>query len=427
MIEHPTPEQAVIGAAIAGAEGHQPFLELTDADFQSNADRIVATVLRDMIRNRRPIDSGTVVAELAARGQASRLPEGSVYVHSLYAVAPPPFMSASYAHMVRAATRVRLHAELTARMAAKFAMEQADENLDELLHWRRTQEEAIPDALDADDSEADLLATLLAEADEPADWVVPGLLERGDRVVLTGHEGHGKSVVLRQLVACIAAGVHPWTGRRFGEGLRVMQVDVENSRPQTKHGYWMVQRIMNHLPKGWARNVTIKIRNDGLDLLGRDAGWLHRIASQCSPDVIVAGPAYKMMRTGETKDDRDVLRLLSVLDEVRVRHNCALVLEHHAPHGDGFGRRTVRPFGSSVWLRWPEVGIGLAEHVEEATGEKPNRDNDDHPDWLDVVRWRPPREDRDWPKEIRWGAVGELPWVPWGGYEPRVANRLAVA
>src|SRR5699024_3989203 len=41
------------------------------------------------------------------------------------------------------------------------------------------------------------------------DWVVPGLLARGDRFVLTGAGGTGKSTLLRQIAVCAAAGIPP--------------------------------------------------------------------------------------------------------------------------------------------------------------------------------------------------------------------------
>ena len=55
------------------------------------------------------------------------------------------------------------------------------------------------------------LYEFLAIVDPPSDWVIPGLLERGDRLIWTGFEGLGKSVVVRQLAVCAAAGVHPFT------------------------------------------------------------------------------------------------------------------------------------------------------------------------------------------------------------------------
>jgi replicative DNA helicase len=421
-----TPEQAVIGAALVGPDAHPAVLALADGDFTDARNAMVAAVIRDMIRSRRAIDAATVAAELAARGQTSKLPGGSLYLHELYSGAPVPVMAMDYAAMVRAAARVRRHASLAQAMLDKLGMEQAAESLDELLAWQRRQQAEIPGDLVDADPDTHTLEALMAEPDKPTDWIVPGLLERGERVVITGHEGRGKSVLIRQIATCLAAGVHPWTGRTTGfRPARVLQVDVENSRRQIRNGYRMVARIAGGLPQGWQRNITIHVRNDGVDLPGRDAGWFHQVAAECSPEVIVIGPAYKLMR-GDPQRDRDVLELLGVLDEVRVRHNAALIIEHHSPHGDAkFGPRTVRPYGSSVWMRWPEVGMGLRNHEDEAEAEiraaeelrtgKPQR-----PDHLDFDQWRPAREDRDWPAEIWWGAVGELPWKPAPDYRPSV-------
>src|SRR5438132_11941606 len=66
--------------------------------------------------------------------------------------------------------------------------------------------------------------------DEPEyDWVIPEVVERGDRVVLTGGEGMGKSTLLRQIAIQAAAGVHPFTLEAMTP-VRVMLLDLENSK-----------------------------------------------------------------------------------------------------------------------------------------------------------------------------------------------------
>jgi hypothetical protein len=49
----------------------------------------------------------------------------------------------------------------------------------------------------------------LVNEDIPFDWIVPGLLAKGERMVLTAGEGLGKSTLLRQFAVCAAAGLHP--------------------------------------------------------------------------------------------------------------------------------------------------------------------------------------------------------------------------
>lgn len=59
--------------------------------------------------------------------------------------------------------------------------------------------------LDGIESEGDVIVPTLAEflaGDDPEhDWVIPGLLERGDRLVLTGVEGGGKALALETPIA----------------------------------------------------------------------------------------------------------------------------------------------------------------------------------------------------------------------------------
>ncbi len=59
----------------------------------------------------------------------------------------------------------------------------------------------------------------------------------------------------------------------------------------------------------------------------------------------------------------------------------------------------MRPRGSSALLGWPEFGYGL-EPQEESNGTGA---------WW--TPWRGGREKRRWPKLLRKGYEGELPWV----------------
>jgi replicative DNA helicase len=79
----------------------------------------------------------------------------------------------------------------------------------------------------------------------------------------------------------------------------------------------------------------------------------------------------------------------------------AVMIEHHAPHrAPGDKERQMRPFGSSLFLKWPDIGYGL----------KPTED----PDVYDLHPFRKPRvRSRAWPEQLRQGAPNtlELPWM----------------
>lgn len=154
-------------------------------------------------------------------------------------------------------------------------------------------------------------------AEEPRPWVIPGVLRRASRAVLVAPEGSGKSTLARQVAVCTAAGLHPF---RFGaiEPQRVLVVDVEND-PATAvaedgtidhasaHG---VMLTADRHAEGWDHSrLFVWSRPEGLDLrTRRDAGWLEAAIADHRPDVVVAGPLYKMFPPGQGRGRRDTRR-----------------------------------------------------------------------------------------------------------------------
>jgi replicative DNA helicase len=89
-------------------------------------------------------------------------------------------------------------------------------------------------------------------------------------------------------------------------------------------------------------------------------------------------------------------RLLThVVDLMRARHNCAVVMESHAPHA-GVSGRSLRPVGSSLFMRWPEFGYGIRKEQDGS---------------YTFASWRGPRDERSWPRKLRRGGDDEWPWM----------------
>jgi hypothetical protein len=393
-------EQAVLGGAIVTEKAHPALLSLTESDFVDPRHRIIAAVLRDMIRRQIAVSRSTLTAELRARGKLDS-PGGigsSAYLHDLVDFAPPALTSSYYADHVRTAARVRAASAAAQDLVATLDLEESSAELEGLLMHHRARLDAIPETFNAtEDQEMDTIEAIMAETFESQSWLIPGLFGRGDRVVVTGGEGLAKSTLSRQVAMCVAGGLNPFNGQRVADGQRVLYIDAENSRMQTHNAYdWIAPRVNRPMiAPGWSKRILHKTRNEGCDLPGRDAGWFHQVADQHSPDLIVLGPAYKLMR-GDPQKDADVLAFLQVIDEVRVKHNAAVLIETHSPHGNG-NERPTRPYGSSVWLRWPEIGFGL-----RPIAESPRTDRN-YPTHLELISWRGQREYRDWPDEIRHG------------------------
>lgn len=232
------------------------------------------------------------------------------------------------------------------------------------------------------------LDELLAEDDDEYDWIVPGLFERGDRTIVTGGEGKGKSTLLRQMALRCASGLHPFTAERI-QPLRVLFVDAENTRRQTRRKMRALREVAG--PEYQEDLLRFEFRGEGLNLAATpDAEWLAERIEANQPDLLFIGALYKLI-DGDSKEEPLAKAVAKTFDEIRTIYDIALIIEAHSPHGEGGSKakRPIRPFGASLWLRWPEFGIHLAD---DGTLEN----------------WRGPRDERAWPAKLRRG----MPW-PW--------------
>lgn len=268
----------------------------------------------------------------------------------------------------------------------------AGRSLDEVtVTWASEQAATVDMAPD--------LHEFLATVDPPTTWVIPDLLERGDRLIWTGTEGTGKSMVTRMIGVAAAAGAHPFTDERF-DPQRVLYIDCENSERQGRKHFRNLERVARlknrRVPDG---NMFIIHRPAGIDLSRPDdAAWLLERVTAHAPDLLICGPFYRL-HAADSEEERSARRVVAALDATRVQADCALIVEHHAPHGQN-GTRALRPFGSSLLLRWPEMGMGIAPTDDE----QPSRH-------VAVKTWRGNRDERHWPRALRWG-TGDADW-PW--------------
>jgi hypothetical protein len=263
---------------------------------------------------------------------------------------------------------------------------------DLVLTW--TSDEPAPVDLAPD------LHEFLAGVDPPYDWIVEDILERGDRLVWTGFEGLGKSVTMRQIAIGAAAGIHPFSCYPMAPR-KVLWIDAENSERQGRRHFRKLEQVTvrkgYRVPDGGMRLIH---RPEGLDLMTDEgSAWLLERVTAHKPDLLYIGPLYRL-HDGDINEEKVMRRIVSTLDQARIKADCALMVEHHSPHGEG-ANRSVRPIGSSLLRRWPELGYGLAPAMEADPCTE-----------VRVLPWRGNRDERHWPKFLCWGRKDSADW-PW--------------
>lgn len=340
---------------------------------------------------------------------------GAGYLHTLTEAVPTTASAGYYAQIIRGhAVRRRLITAGTTIAQRGYQLTPDDDPVGQVagIAERAVQDlEAVRDFETGDEITAQTIAEFLGTGEEPYDWIVPGLLEAGDRLILTGGEGLGKTTLFRQLAVTIAAGIHPFSGAPIPPK-RVLIIDVENSPTQARRALrplWAKAQTLDS--KAAETNLWIEVRPEGLDLANdRDVSWLLRRVAVLRPDVVALGPLYRLAPRALNSDD-EAAPILAALNLIRARGACVLLEAHagHATTGWG-GKRDLRPRGSSALMGWPEFGYGIRPSETKHSRSYGRR--------VELVAWRGDRDEREWPEELESG--GAWPWTeaPPAGYTP---------
>ena len=388
-------EQAVLGAILRSNSVYRDAAQLvTGSDFSNPHLGAVFDGMGQVIARGETVDPVTIELHFPDWGVSSSGVSPADPWTWLDAATTPQIAGRAAAIVARAS--VRRNATTHLRVALD---ELGDTGNDPAEVVERMQRNLVREHRDTLQSVT--LEDVLRTPDEQ-DWVVPNLLERKDRLILTGHEGLGKTTLVRQMLILPAAGIHPFTFERI-EPVTALVIDAENTAKQwMRAARWMVQQAIRTAHVDPSPNVHMSL-SGRLNLLDPVVlGDVHRLIDRHDPGIVFLGPLYRLALQMNT--DEQIAPVIAALDSIRDR-GVALVIEAHAGHAIGVGgQRDVRPRGSSALLGWPEFGYGIRKDLTETAG----------PDVFDLVAWRGAREERDWPVQLRRGdwKRGDWPWLP---------------
>lgn len=195
-----TAEKALIGVALTAPDRvRAEFLAVRADDWFTPSLRHIAVVITGMFAHDSPVDPYTVLVEAQARG----LVPGRV----------PPALVLECQQAAGLPESASLHAQRIRDLSAARRLSQAGTRLAQRMEsaWTTGADPAdiaaaVTEARRACDEAEQIGADITASAPTPMgdflsvtdthDWLVPGLLERMDRIVLTGAEGGGKALAL---------------------------------------------------------------------------------------------------------------------------------------------------------------------------------------------------------------------------------------
>jgi hypothetical protein len=394
-------EEALIGAALLSDTAIETAAYVVDADDFSLAEHkaIWAAILSAYTVGK--VDQITVASQLERDGNTG--PKYTIAALNAYTVNTPTISNAErYARYVAEhAVRRRLIDASIAVTESAWNNPDAGGTVD--LARERFANIDVPAGKPVPDSD---FVTFMGDNMTEYDWIIPGVLEHRDRLLITAAEGAGKSMLCAQIGFMTAAGVHCWTKERITPR-NVAIIDLENSpRMLSRRLATMRAACVSTNTHVDQQRLRVCARPEGLDLTSRpDRRWLMERCMANNTELLVIGPAYRMSAgvaaKGDIGGEDQARQVTKALDEIRNRCNVTLVMETHAPHGDSYGRN-LRPFGSSVWLRWPEFGIGIRK-----------QDDEEGPGSYSVEHWRGPRDQRQWPTTL----LRAKPW-PWEAILP---------
>jgi len=393
-------ERAVLGACMVNPKAHQIAAEhITDEDFYLPHHAVLWNMIAECIARDGVADAPLVMAEERSYppDRRSRLID-SAYLATLLGQAALWASVEPLAQLIaEAAVRRRLIAAHERGLQRAWS---GESEVDTLI------QDGVGDLHAARDNRAGVELWgipfdefIHSQPDEP-EWLIPGLLAKGDRFILTGKEGLGKSTVLQQTALCAAAGVQPFDWHHPEERftpIKVYMQDCENPDHDLKTRMWPWAKKLRDLGHPVEDRLIVAGHGNPIDLLDSTTAMsLMRSIEHHQPELVYVGPLYKLHMDDEDKA-LVVKKITGVLDRIRAT-GAALLCEAHATKE---GKRTgdLAPSGSNIWTAWPEFGRGMLLDA-------------DSPDELrrcKLARWRIDRVERSWPNYIEAG--GALPWA----------------
>lgn len=193
--------------------------------------------------------------------------------------------------------------------------------------------------------------------------LIDGLIEPGDKMIISSGSKSFKTWLLIQLACCVASGI-PFLGHHAKRGA-ILFLNFE-IKPRN---FWRrVYRVRRKLGLAESNNFHVwNLRGKGFSLDEHAAELIAR-AKACGACLVLLDPLYKLLGNRNESAAGEMAGLMSLIDRVATETGAAVVFAHHFAKGSAAGKDAMdRASGSGVFARDPDCIVALTP-LDEAEG-----------------------------------------------------------
>lgn len=231
----------------------------------------------------------------------------------------------------------------------------ARENSHNGVDHSTVQDEEEPEEVEPEEVESEVTPTRytlhwLSEAfgsDEPVDWVVSGLFQRGSINLVHGAPGTKKTYALLDLAMCLLDG-NPWLDHQTTAGT-VLLIDEESGPKRLKRRLKEVARGHEVKYDGKLCYTTLEMFN----LLGcpSDLDAIETILCDTTPSLVIVDALADIMPGGDENEVKDTHPVFQKLKLLAHKYNCCVVVIHHSNKGGKYRGSSAIPGVVDVMIK----------------------------------------------------------------------------
>lgn len=238
---------------------------------------------------------------------------------------------------------------------------------------------------------------MASEADTEPPEIIPGILCKEDKLLLTAPSKAGKTWLLLDLALCVCTG-QSWLGFPPCNPGRVLYLNLELRRHALKKRVPAILRARGINTKDLAGKLKVwNLRACNFGNFAALAKDMEARLAGCQFALVIIDPMYKILGDTDENSNNQVTKLLNEVEAFAAKLGAAAAFAHHFAKGNASGKNSIdRMSGAGAWARDPDAIMTFTPHAESEAHFTVTTTlrNFQRPEEF-VVRWKFPQMQRD--------------------------------